>query len=275
MKTLFVLAATIAALAAPAVAQTPVPPPPPVSASAEAPAATSMGADSYLLGPGDVIEVSVLGQRDFTTRARIREDGTIALPFVGSTQVRGRNSTDFARDVAATLDKGGFYSKPIVNVEIVSFASRYVTILGAVGQSGLQPVDREYRLSEILARAGGLRNDSSDQIIIRNDDGKEARLSYSAIALGYPDSDPIVKPGDRIYAPVAETFYVYGQVNAPGAYPTKLDMTIRNALGRAGGVTPNGSERKVTVYRKGEKLRPALEDKLQPGDTVVVGERLF
>jgi polysaccharide biosynthesis/export protein len=268
MKNLITISALL--LASPLVAQTAATVP-----AAPAPASNSMSEDSYLLGPGDTIEVRVLGQNDFTTRARLREDGTIALPFIGDVKATGQNSTTFARTVASRLDKGGFYAKPIVNVEIVSFSSRYVTVLGAVGQSGLQPVDREYHLSEILARSGGLRADSNDEIVIRNDAGEEKRLTYSSVALGMPDSDPIVKPGDRIFAPVAENFYIYGQVNAPGAYPTKRDLSFRNALGRAGGLTPNGSQGKIKIFRKGEQVKLSLEDKVQPGDTIVVGERLF
>lgn len=268
MKKILTISALL--LAAPLAAQTATAP-----AASTAPAANSMSEDSYLLGPGDTIEVRVLGQNDFTTRARIREDGTIALPFIGDVKATGENSSAFARTVALRLDKGGYFTKPIVNVEIVSFASRYVTVLGAVGQSGLQPVDREYHLSEILARSGGLRADSNDEIVIRNDAGEEKRLTYSAVALGLPDSDPIVRPGDRIFAPVAESFYIYGQVNAPGAYPTKKDLSIRNALGRAGGLTPNGSQGKVKIFRKGQQIKLNLEDKVQPGDTIVVGERLF
>lgn len=272
MKTLTSSTLVLAMLAAsPALAQAQAVPTgtPPVARVAVA------SEDSYQLGPGDVIEVRVLGQQDFTTRSRIRDDGSIALPFLGDVQARGRNSSQLAREVAGALDRGGYYTKPIVNVEIVSFASNYVTILGAVAQSGLQPVDREYRLSEILARAGGIRADSSDEIIVRHDDGKEQRLLFSEIALGYPNSDPVIRPGDRIFAPVAETFYIYGQVNAPGAYPVKRDLTLRNALGRAGGLTANGSERRVSVFRKGQKVRLGLEDKVQAGDTVVIGERLF
>ncbi len=268
MKNLLTVTALL--IAAPLAAQTATSP-----AAAPAAAANSMSEDSYLLGPGDTIEVRVLGQNDFTTRSRIREDGTIALPFVGDVKATGENSTAFARTVAARLDKGGYYAKPIVNVEIVSFASRYVTVLGAIANSGLQPVDREYHLSEILARAGGLRADSNDEIVIRNDAGQEQRLTYSSVALGLPDSDPIVRPGDRIFAPVAESFYIYGQVNAPGAYPTKKDLSIRNALGRAGGLTPNGSQGKVKIFRKGQQIKLSLEEKVQPGDTIVVGERLF
>lgn len=271
VKSFIVTTAVALVFTAPAAAQQAAPPAPAVAT----PRPATPLQDSYQLGPGDVIEVRVLGQQDFTTRSRIREDGTIALPFVGDVQTRGRNSTEFARDVAATLDRGGYYTKPIVNVEIVSFASRYVTLLGAVAQSGLQPVDREYRLSEILARAGGLRPDSNDEVVVRNDAGEERRLLFSNIALGYPDSDPIIRPGDRIFAPVAENFYIYGQVNGPGVYPVKRELTVRNALARSGGLTANGSQRRISVIRGGKKIKLSLEDKVLAGDTIVVGERLF
>lgn len=265
-----------APLATPQRAPLPAPQPPvALTPAAAQTAAATTADDGYQLGPGDVIEVRVLGQQDFTTRGRIREDGAIALPFISDIRAQGRSVTEFARDVAGALDRGGYYTKPIVTAEIVSYASRYVTVLGAINQSGLQPVDREYKLSEILARAGGLRADSSDEIVIRTTDGKEKRLLFSNIALGRTDSDPVVRPGDRVFAPVAETYYIYGAINGPGAYPLKYDMTVRNALARGGGLSPSGSEKRVSVIRKGQKTRLSLEDKVQPGDTIVVGERLF
>ena len=104
------------------------------------PAALAQGAvtdTGYVLGPGDVIEVSVLGQPEFTTRGRVRADGTIVLPFVGSTTVAGDTSVSFAKRVGAALKAGGFYASPIPNVEIASYASRYVIVLGAVRRAAI------------------------------------------------------------------------------------------------------------------------------------------
>ncbi|MCP2937691.1 hypothetical protein NK983_33840, partial [Salmonella enterica subsp. enterica serovar Typhimurium] len=80
----------------------------------------------------------------------------IQLPFIGEQKIEGETALSLAPKIAEKLRAGGYYAKPVVNVEVSGFASRYVVLLGAVAQAGLQPVDREYRLSEIIARAGGL-----------------------------------------------------------------------------------------------------------------------
>ena len=150
------VAGPVAAAAKPAPPTT-APPKGATTASAQpaaaAPAAATSGEDSasqtYVLGPADVIEVSVLGRPDFTTKGRIAEDGTLSLPYLGSVKVSDMTANQLSEDLAKSLLHGGYYVNPIVKVEIVSFASRYVTVLGNVGTPGLVPVDRPYRLSEI------------------------------------------------------------------------------------------------------------------------------
>lgn len=141
------------------------------SAALEAPKADANA--GYVLGPDDVIEVSVLGQPEFTTRSRIRADGSIVLPYVGSTTVSGDTPVSLAKRIGGVLKAGGYYSNPIVSIEIAGFASRYVIVLGALAQPGLQPVDRPYRVSEIVARAGGIRGDGADFVIVRREKGGE------------------------------------------------------------------------------------------------------
>lgn len=269
-------------MAIPAGAQTPPQAPPAAQPATQAapkpPAPAAAEADvtaGYILGPDDTIEVDVLGQPEFKTRARIRADGTIALPFLGDVSPNGKTAIAFATDVGAKLRAGGYYAKPIVNVEIVSFSSRYVVVLGDVAQPGLQPVDREYRVSEVIARAGGIRDSAADHVVVRRQTGEELKLPFRDLATGTEAQDPVVRAGDKIFVPAAEIFYVYGQVNAPGAYPIKDDMTLRKALARAGGLTPNGSEKRVKVYHDGVAQKVDLERKVAPGDVLVVGERLF
>jgi polysaccharide export outer membrane protein len=52
-------------------------------------------------------------------------------------------------------------------------------------------------------------------------------------------------------------------------------MTLRRALARGGGLTASGSTGRVKVYRNGEERKMKLDELLQPGDVVVVGERVF
>jgi polysaccharide export outer membrane protein len=231
----------------------------------------------YVVGPDDVIEVSVLGQPEFTTRARVRTNGTIALPFIGETPVGGKTAIQLSSEVASKLKAGGYYANPIVNVDIVGFASRYVIILGDIAQPGLQPVDRSYRLSEVIARAGGLRETGADFVLLRRATGEEIKVPFVTLASGGPEQDPLVQPGDKIYVPSAELYYIYGQVGAPGQYPIKGSgpMTVRMALARAGGIGPNGSAKRLKVFRNGAETKIKMDEPIRPGDVLVVGERLF
>ena len=85
----------------------------------------------------------------------------------------------------------------------------------------------------------------------------------------------MIKAGDKIFVAPAEKFYIYGQINQPGVYAVRSDMTLRRALGQGGGITPSGSLKKVKVYRDGEERKMKLDELLKSGDVIVVGERAF
>ena len=230
----------------------------------------------YILGPGDVVEVEVLGQADFgKSRVKVQPDGTIPLPVLGTIQAGGRTVQQLASLVQQKLVQAQYYKNPTVNVDIASYASRYVIVLGGVAQPGLVPIDRPYRVSEILARVGGLRDNAADYVVLSSVTGPERRIPVAGLSLNGPANDPYVSPDDKLFVPEAQQFYIYGQVNAPGSYPLKGSMTLRQALARGGGLTPSGSEGRVSVYRNGQKLKVPLDTPLVAGDVVVIGERLF
>jgi polysaccharide export outer membrane protein len=252
---------------------------PHAATSQTAPAASAASADqSYTLGPADVIEVSIPGRTDFTTRGRIGENGSIELPYLGSVAAAGRNPGQLAEEIDKALQAGGYFAKPTVSVQVVSYASKYVTVLGEVTTPGLVPIDHAYRLSEIIARVGGIKEGGADYVILRPEKGAERRLALDTLATGDESQDPYVSPGDKIYSPKADIFYVSGQVTTPGAYALVPNMTLRMAIARAGGVNAEGSLGKVVVTRHGVKLpqrQRDLDAKAEPGDVIVVGERLF
>jgi polysaccharide export outer membrane protein len=232
-------------------------------------------AAGYVLGPDDVVEISVLGQPEFTTRARVKANGTIQLPFIGEQKIEGETALSLAPKIAEKLRAGGYYAKPVVNVEVSGFASRYVVLLGAVAQAGLQPVDREYRLSEIIARAGGLRADGADFITLTRANGEQKNYSFEKLAAGGPNEDPVVRPGDKIYVPEADLYYIYGQINSPGAFPLRGEMTVRNVIAKSGGVSAAGSLKRIKLFRDGKEQKVSLDMPVKAGDVFYVGERLF
>lgn len=237
--------------------------------------------DGYILGPGDVMEVTVVGQEEYRARVQVQTDGSVQLPYLNAVPAANMAVLDFQADVARRLRAGGYYTNPAVSVIIVSYASRYVVVLGEVARPGLLPIDRNYRLSEIVARAGGITQLGVDTVSLTRETGEQMQVSLQDMATGGPDKDPVVAAGDRIFVARMQEedrklFYIYGQVTAPGSYPLAEGMSLRMALARGGGLTPLGSEGRVKVFREGEEIRNVdMSQTILPGDVIRVGERFF
>lgn len=273
-----VVAGAFAALAVaqPSLAQQPATPP---AAAAAEPAPTAIGSASYVLGIGDSLRVSVLGRSDYDVRARVSTDGAVYLPYLGAVPATGRSTAQLADDIRAALEKGGYFADPTVHVELLDVASKYVTVLGYVGTRGLLPLDRDYRLSEVMARVGGRGDGGADYVILTHDNGQQEQFDIAQLATATRDKDPIVQAGDRIYVPAAtaDVFYMTGAVKQAGAFPVTNGLTLRTALAKAGGVSENGSDKKIKITREGKTLKDVKLDEtiVQPGDIIEVGERLF
>lgn len=267
------LFAAFAAPLAPAAAQ--VAPPIAAPATAPAPSAPVTLNDGYVIGVGDVVEIAVLGREEFRPRVQVQVDGTVQLPYLHSVMASNLTVIQLRDRVAKLLRDGGYYVDPVVSVTVASFASRYVTALGEFASPGLVPVDRAYRVSEILARVGGARPSAGDELVLRRTSGEEIVLQIDKLSRGGSEEDPLVQPGDKLFIAVAPNYYIYGQVNAPGAYRIERGMTLRMALARGGGLTERGSTGRLSVIRDGKQIRMTLDSVLKGGDTVVVGERFF
>jgi polysaccharide biosynthesis/export protein len=254
--------------AAPAMSQTPATMP-----KAGTPTVTL--SDGYVLGPGDVVEIAVLGRDEYRPRVQVQVDGTIQLPYIDSIQASNRTVLQLRGDVRSKLIAGGYYTDPAVSVIVVTYASRYVVVLGQVGTPGIVPVDRAYRLSELLARVGGPKETGADMLVLRRASGEEIKLPFERVAIGGGDDDPIVNPGDKVYVGPAETFYVSGQVRSGGKLTLAAGMTVQMALAQAGGLTDRGSDKRIKITRKGQVISGTLATPVLPGDVITVGERFF
>jgi polysaccharide export outer membrane protein len=233
-------------------------------------------AEGYVLGPGDIIEVSVAGDGQVASRVQIQSDGMIQLALIGAVQASGRTVVELRDRIANALKSGGYFTNPAVNITVVNFASRYVVVLGDVNQPGTVPMDRAYHVSDILARVGGVKSGGAKVLKLRRATGEELILDVNLIATGGQNEDPLVQPGDKLFVPSAQTFYISGQVNRPGTYPLDEKLTLRKALAVAGGVTQLGSAKKAKVIRNGKELKNFdLDAPLELGDVVEVGERFF
>ena len=85
-----------------------------------------------------------------------------------------------------------------------------------------------------------------------------------------------VQPGDKIYSPNADIFYIQGQVKAPGNFRLTPKMTLSMALARAGGITDLGSSSSIKIIRNNTEMKVRdLNAIIQPNDIIDVGEGWF
>jgi polysaccharide export outer membrane protein len=229
----------------------------------------------YLLGPSDVVHIEALNHPDFNVKTPVGQDGTIQLPYLGTVSVSNMTVSAMRNKIAGELMRRGIFSNLSLEADVASYGSRYATVLGGVVTPGLIPLDREYRLSEILARVGGIRDGSSNYVILRSPGGRERQFSIRDLSVADIASDPIVRPGDKVYVPT-EVFYIKGQIKSPGTYPLSLSTTLAMALARGGGLTDFGSDSHITIIRKNTKLQPEdLNFKVMSDDVIEVGEGWF
>ena len=87
-----------------------------------------------------------------------------------------------------------------------------------------------------------------------------------------------VTPGDKIFVPVAEVFYISGQVKSPGNFPIHYGMTLtprRSPGAAASRIRRPARRRSCHPGRQVSAKMAATEHQVQPEDVLVVGEKLF
>ncbi len=267
------------------------------------------GSRTYLLGPGDVLDIRVFGQPELSTsHAQVDSDGNLSsLPFL-ETPIPAKCRTDkqIQKDVAAAYAK--FINNPQVSVRVAERNSRQpATVFGAVRQSARIEMKRRVRLNEIIAVSGGFTERASGTIQILHTeplmcpepgeeeeakplDGSKLPLQIVKITelrSGKPEANPVIRPGDYVLVTEAEPVYITGAVAAPNGVYLREDLTLTRALAMVGGTRKEAKLNEVYIYRQAPgqkqqeiikvdvsaiKKNQAPDPLLQPYDVVEVRE---
>jgi polysaccharide export outer membrane protein len=156
------------------------------------------------LGPGDVFEVRVYGQKDLSGKHRIAPDGTINFPFLGPVQAGGRDPQALAEAISEGLKSGGYLSDPQVTVFLEESNSKRVSVLGAVAKPGTFPMIAGMTVIQAVSQAGGFTPIASknDTVVTRRVEGKieRYRVRVSEITRGGEEDFPL-RAGDIVFVP--------------------------------------------------------------------------
>jgi polysaccharide export outer membrane protein len=228
----------------------------------------------------DVLQISVLYQAELNVTTRVEPDGTISLPFAGRIRAVGLTTGALSEKIANILLQKGLVKDPKVSVELATFGQE-VSVLGAVGTPGVITLDRPSTILQVLARAGGLREEAGAATIVVHTRGRTVRMNALDLFEGRANSGLILENNASIYVEPGAVFYLYGYVSKPGQFPINRDhMTVRQALAVGGGVSTLGSDwwrLKIRRTNHGvvEEVSAGLDDFILPNDIIVVNERIF
>jgi len=237
----------------------------------ESPGLDIQGIKSYLLGPGDVLDVRVFGQPELTTSVQVDSDGNLsALPFLETPILaKCRSDKEVQKDIAKAYAK--FINNPQVSVRIAERNSRQpATVFGAVRQPTRVEMKRKVRLNELIAVSGGFTERAAGTIQILHTEplmcpepGEEAEaepidgtkiplqiVKISELRSGKAEANPVVRPGDYVLVTEAEPVYITGAVLSPGGIYLRDQLMLSRALAMVGGARKEAKLNDVRVYRQ-------------------------
>jgi polysaccharide export outer membrane protein len=237
----------------------------------------------YVIGVADVLDVTVFNEPDASrSGVAVDNDGTIDCPYIGRVKVAGLTARAVEQDVKTRLSKG-FLVNPTVSVTVVKYRSKTVNVTGVgIRSPGEYILQGNVSLTSVLAQAESLTTDAGSYVLIsrRNSAGaiEEIRVSRRDIETGKAQN-VVLKDGDTILVPKAETFFITGQVRQVGSYTWEDGLTVERALTLAGGPTERASTKGIEIERmvdgKSQKRKVKLSDLVQANDTIRVGQRIF
>ena len=162
------------------------------------------GVQTYLISPGDVVEVIVWQNADLSREVTVRPDGKLSLPLIGDVQAAGYAVPQLTEQIGAKL--AAYYKEPPqVAVVLRQVKNHAVYILGQVRYPGRYEVSAGTTFLQALALAHGLTEfASTDSIIIRrqvaNAEETGMRVRYWNVVSG-KEKNIVLRPGDTIIVP--------------------------------------------------------------------------
>jgi polysaccharide export outer membrane protein len=198
---------------------------------------------------------------------RIDPEGDVNLPMVGRLHAAGLTIRQFEEVLNKQL--GAYIREPHIVVTIVEFRSQPVSVVGAVKAPGTYQLQGRKTLVEMIALAGGFREDAGNSVKITRE------LEWGAIPLSNATSDPInnfsvaevsiketleaknpennifIMPHDVISVPRGELVYVVGEVKKPGGFilAEQPNMSVLQAVSLAGGLESTTDTRHAKILR--------------------------
>jgi polysaccharide biosynthesis/export protein len=212
----------------------------------------------YVIGEGDLVQISVFEAQELNTETRVGARGFITLALVGPVELKGLTTRE-AEQKVEDLYRQRYMQSPHVGVFVKEQIAGRVTLMGAVKKPGKFPYLAKQQLFDVLAMAEGLADNAGRMVQVRRQNEDKSRPTTFIADLnemineGNLDLNIDIKAGDVVYVPEAGMVYVDGAVRKPGNYPIKKAMSVQEAITAAGGFNTIADEGKIKLVRADDK----------------------
>lgn len=246
----------------------------------------------YVVGPSDVLMITVVGEPDLSKRYTVGSDGSLDFPWIGRITAQGLTLRALEDALVRRLTDGKFLRRPQVSIEVQEFRSQSVYVQGEVNIPGEYALTGNMSIVDVLAKAV-LKPSAGEEVHINRrknpvDGGRSGtsgespdvdviKVRKADIQTGRAARTIALKHGDTIFVPKAVSIFVTGQVRNPGPYTMEGDLTVLQAISLAGGPTDKAATNRTTILRmengKETRIRVRMSDLVRPGDTIQVPSR--
>lgn len=171
------------------------------------PPATAESTSSYVIGPGDSLDIFVWRNPELSVTVPVRPDGKISSPLVEDMQAAGKTATQLARDIEAVLAE--YVREPNVTVIVGEFVGQFTEQIRVVGQA-TQPRSLPFRegmtVLDAMIEVGGLTPEAAGNRakVIRREGGQQVEIPvrlHDLINKGKIQANVTLRPGDVLIIP--------------------------------------------------------------------------
>src|SRR6185437_9032620 len=138
------------------------------------------------IGPQDVLDITVFQVPELTKTLQVSDTGTINFPLLCEMTASGKTPEELERELTTKL-AADYLQHPVVTVLVKESNSQRVTISGAIDKPGIYPIKGPTSLMQIVALAGGFKDESDSTVLILRQNGGSrlaARYDVSEIQEG-------------------------------------------------------------------------------------------
>ncbi|WP_297095226.1 SLBB domain-containing protein [uncultured Draconibacterium sp.] len=238
----------------------------------------------YLIGPGDLLNIDIWGASQHSYQEVVSNEGSIIISNIGPVFLSGMSTEDAGKKLETILSR--IYSglkdgKTSMKVTLGAVRSIQINIVGEVVLPGTYNISAMATAFNAMYIAGGPDENGSlrDVQIIRNNK-VVAHIDFYEYLINAKQSNNIrLQDQDIIFIPPYENrVSIKGEVKRPMSFDIKVDESLEDLIGFAGGFTGNAYTERVKIVRKTGKEKRILDIaadyldaiKLENGDQVQI-----